>query len=441
VKRLCVAALLSVSACASVRPTTPPQVAFAETAGDAAGEQERGLLGRALTPIANAVLAEGYHATAPLTHAFLAPSARVVEPFTLAPRTCVAIVAVATATVTDLDAAIYAADGSALAEDDTTGARPIVRLCTGEQRLDAYLAFYAFQGTGSFAAQRLERPLGPADALGLAEAQRATLVNDQTPGFSELLRGLHGRGYEDDGPITEVPLVSGSAVRLASHVEAGRCYSAVADGTGMRVRLLDGAGREVALGVGATGPAALQYCAREDADLVLELSSAGSERTARLARLHAGQEAVGSARAVWLGEPSPAFAVGARNAKLLSAEPTCSASAREPAARAAKKLSALYADAPLSQGSVIERELRLSGCSKLAATLQQGLAVVTLRVEDAAGVVLAERDLLAPEDALAVCPVQVRAGEQGKQVGNYHVTLIGRAGFGALSLVLQACGD
>jgi hypothetical protein len=412
-----VAVCLVAGACAA-RPVTLP--VSTTTPANTTFEQD-GLLQRALAPIAEEVLAEGYHEAGTLERGFLAPSARVVQPFVLEPRTCVAIVAIATATVTDLDAAIYAPDGSALAEDDTTGARPIVRLCTGERRLEAYLAFYAFQGTGSFAALRLERPLGAADALALADVAQQVSASEDTPAFSELLRGLHGRGYEDDGPITEVPLVQGSAVRLTAHVAVGRCYGAVADGNKMRVRLLDAAGREVALGVGATGPAALQYCAREDADLSLELSTQGAGRSARLARLHAGQAQVGSARAVWLGEPSAAFAISTRNAKEPSAALKCST-----------KGSPLLVRAVLSQGALAERELALSGCTLFRAELLEGLAVVTLRLENAAGSVIAERDLLGPRDALHVCPTQA---------GLHRLTAIARSGFGALSVSHQACGD
>jgi hypothetical protein len=423
VKRPFAALWFLLAGCTVSRPLGLPALETSMN-GNEHSAQPSSLLTRALAPIAQAVLAEGYHTSGPIEHGFLAPSARVVQPFVLAPRTCVAIVAIATATVTDLDTAIYGADGSALAEDDTTGARPIVRLCTGEQRLEAYLAFYAFQGTGSFAAQRLERALAPADELLLREVERenrGSVATDDTPGFSELLRGLHGHGYEDDGPITELPLAHGSALRLATHVDAGRCYGAVADGQGIMVRLLDKVGREVALGVGATGPAALQYCAREDADLLLELSTQGAGRTARLARLHAGQAAVGSARAVWLGEPSPAFALGARNARESGAYARCQG----------KALPVLSA-APLAQGALIEQELKLSGCTLLAGELREGLAVVTLRIEDGAGATIAERDLLTPHDSLRVCATQP---------GSYRLTVIGRAGFGALSLARQACGD
>jgi hypothetical protein len=409
-------ACLFTASCATARPGPGPVA----TAPDAKSEQD-GLLARALAPISEAVLAEGYRAIGAPEHGFLAPSARLVQRFVLAPRTCVAIAAIASPTVGDLDAAIYAADGSTLAEDDTTGARPIVRLCAGERGIDAYLAYYAFQGMGSFAAQRMERPLEPADAFALAEREREGLASEQAPGFTELLRGLHGRGYEDDGPITEVPLVSGSALRLATRVQGGRCYGAVADGSKLRMRLLDAAGRELALGVGAGGPAALQYCAREDAELVLELSSEGQERSARLARLHAPQAAVGSARAVWLGEPSDAFALAALSAKQVSRELRCDG-----------KPGVFMPAARLHQGGVLERELKAERCLRVEATLHEGLSVVTLRVEDSGGTSLAERDLLAPNDGVSFCPARP---------GPVRVTMIGRAGFGALSLDQRACTE
>jgi hypothetical protein len=53
-------------------------------------------------------------------------------------------------------------------------------------------------------------------------------------------------------------------------------------------------------------------------------------------------------------------------------------------------------------------------------------------VEDTAGVLLAERDLLGPRDALSFCM---------ERPGPVQITAIARAGFGALALERQACGD
>jgi hypothetical protein len=81
---------------------------------------------------------------------------------------------------------------------------------------------------------------------------------------------------------------------------------------------------------------------------------------------------------------------------------------------------------------LIERELKVAGCTRVEASLHEGLSVVTARVEDAAGALVAERDLLGPRDAFAFCvahPATVR------------LTLIARAGFGALALARQSCGD
>jgi hypothetical protein len=299
-----------------------------------------------------------------------------------------------------------------LAEDDASDPRPVVRVCTGKQKLSTYLVLYAFQGTGSYAAARMSRARKETDPLPASDDEASG-----SPEFIELVRALHNRGYQDEGPSTQLPLVSGAPLRLAAKVVAGQCYSMVADGDALRLRLFDEEGLEVAQGVGEKGPAALQYCASRSGEFALELSARGTTRMAQLARFRAAQAAVGGARAAWLGEP-----VAANDAETQAAAaekpPRCSGASRVLARQAA-----------LAQGHMLELPLtRAAGCELVSAQLHPGLTRVTLRVESAQGVVLATQEIRGERGSLQVCAAPVG-----------RITLLARAGFGAVSVTRQRC--
>lgn len=389
----------------------PAQTSVAPAASEPSPSAE--LLRENLAALSQELLAEGYRPTGEMKLGFVAPSTRNVEPVSIAPRTCVSVAAVATPSVSDLDAALYAADGTVLSEDDGPSARPVLRVCSGNVALTAYLVLFPFQGAGSYAAQRFERPVSALDAQ--ADAAESVAVS---PAFEELLSLLHRQGYRDETPLVDVPLVPGVGLRFAAKLLAGHCYSMLADGPHMRLRLLDAAGREIAVGIGDEAPAVLQHCAREDAELTLELSTRGRARTTKVARLFAPQLTVGGARAVWLGEPAPAWV----------SAPTQDAPVDASACQG--HLSELLSRAPLRQGEVIERPLTASArCAVLEAELHEGLSRVTLRVESADGAVLGERELVQLPDAVRVCPA--KPGQR--------VALLARAGFGALTLKQKLC--
>jgi hypothetical protein len=407
----CAAALLLAPLWACVgrgpqAPTAPVASAGADPASD--------LVGGSAAALADALARiEGYRLEPGLERGFLAPGARALLPLVLEPLTCTAIVAVASPSVADLDAALYTPDGAVLAEDDASDPRPVVRMCTGKQRLTAYLALYAFQGTGSYAAARMTRPRKDSDPLPAADDDVSG-----SPEFLELVRALHNRGYQDEGPSTRLPLVSGAPLRLAAKVVAGQCYSMVADGEALHLRLFDDEGLEVAQGVGEKGPAALQYCASRSGEFALELSARGATRVAQLARFRAAQAAVGGARAAWLGEPVPAT-----DAEPQAGEVETPRQCRGPAQPLAKQVA-------LAQGHVLELALpRAGGCARIVAQLHQGLTRLTLRAENAQGAELASQEVRGASGALQVCAAAPAS----------RIMVIARAGFGAVSVTRQAC--
>jgi hypothetical protein len=398
------------AACASqtLPAVTPPAAGPAD---------EDDLVSVAMAVAAHELLAEGYQPQRAPERGFLAPSMRALSTVTVAPRSCVAIAAAATPSVADLDAALYAADGSVLAEDDSAGPRPVLRLCSAERGLSAHLALYAFQGAGSYAVQQFVKPLSSSDAPEAGSGEGAASAQ-----FLELLRSLHARGYREQEPQVEVPLVPGAPLRVSLSTLAGHCYSVVADGDDALLRLLGSDGSELSRGLSSAGAAALQHCASSDGELSLELSARASSRRLRVARLWSRQGEVGGARSLWLGEPAPTgFDAPVRNGKGAAKQGSCEAPA-EP----------LLRHQPLAQGSLSEAALPgASACVLLEVALHEGLARVTLRVEDAAGATLAERELSTQSGSLYVCPKQRPA----------RASLIARAGFGAASLSSRACRE
>lgn len=388
--------------------------AAAPPADTSAGGED--LVGIGLAAAAEELLAEGYRASRAAEQGFLAPSMRALSTVEVAPHTCVAIAAAATPSIADLDAALYAADGSVLAEDDSSSPRPVLRLCSADQPLAAHLALYAFQGAGSYALQRFEKPLTPTDLAEAGSGESAPSAR-----FLELLRSLQARGYQVEAPLVQVPLVPGAPSRLSLKALAGHCYSVVADGADVLLRLLGSEGNELSRGVGVEGPAALQHCANHDAPLSLELSAGPAARSLRVARLWAAQGEVGGARSLWLGEPMPATQEARAPVQASAKQGSC----------AARPETLLRAHA-LAQGALWESTpLSASGCALLEATLHEGLTRATLRVEDAQGQTLSEQELRAPQGAAYICAKAPGA----------RVTLIARAGFGHIALTRRSCSE
>lgn len=368
-----------------------------------------------LAAAAQELVAEGYRPVGEPEQGFLAPSMRTLSRVEVPPRSCLAVAAAATPSLGDLDAALYADDGAVLAEDDSANPRPVLRLCSADKTITGHLAVVAFQGAGSFALQRFAKPLGASDAPEPHGGDGASAA------FLELLRSLRARGYRDEAPLVELPLLAGAPLRVAIKALAGHCYSVVADSADARLVLMNGHGEPLSQGVSASGPAALQHCVSQDDDLTLELS-ARAQPQVRLARLWARQSAVGGARSIWLGEPAPAS---------FDAPPPV-AKAAERSARCEGRAASLLNAHPLAQGAVWEGALApAASCVMLEADLQAGLSRVTVRLEDADGAVLDQAELAGRAGSLYACSKRAPL----------RVSAIARAGFGAITLKTRACRE
>ena len=343
---------------------------------------------------------------------FLPPGGRAAFPVRIAAGECALFVALGSANLIDLDAALYTAEGATLVEDDGASPRPTLTLCASSESLTGYFTLHAYQGAGAFVTAQFSRPVRASDDL-------HTAGDEALSALGQLAQTLHARGFEDAAPRVSLPLGDARPVRLAVNVDAGACYTLAAEGErglgGLALRLVDASGDELANGVedppSSQALAALQYCASERADLTLEVVATRGEGTVRVGRFVTSQAQLGGARALWLGEPVP------------TAEAWRAAKQGSPGAQA--KAPFVTREVPLEQGQVIELPPLNSQatCTRWDARLEPGLWRATLRVESEQSVVLGEVDA----ERMHACLIACQAGAQ-------RVTLLGRAGFGRVHL-------
>lgn len=381
--------------CAARPPTGGPERAAAP---------EGDLLDAQLRALGAALRQEGAEIGALKERGFLPPAGRVALPVRIEADRCGVFVALASPSMTDLDAALYTVEGVALAQDEGASARPSLTFCAGKSALFAYLTLNAYQGAGSFVAAQFVRARRAEDDLRTLD-ERA-----RGGALGELSQTLHERGFEDAAPPIEVTLEAQRPVRIGLTVASGECYALAAEAdTGLSelsMRLVDPRGSELANGIGDPRLAALQYCASEPADLALEVLARRGRGQARVARFRVAQALLGGSRALWLGEPAPT--------------PEAWHGAKQRIAELRDKRGSWAQELPLQQGQVVElAPPRHRGCERWELVLAPGLARATLRIEDERGVV-AERDTQAMQACLVVCAAR----------GERRVTLLGRAGFG-----------
>jgi len=253
--------------------------------------------------VALALEGEGFRSGAIKLELFLPQGARHAEPLNVAAQTCIALVAIASAAVVDLDAGLYTTEGEALVEDENVDARPMLSLCSGAEPRTLYYTLHAYQGGGAVHARAFMRPQSAGDRA-LPATASANLGE-----WSALSERLKARGFSGDGPATDLTLSAGDALRVAIPVASGSCYTWIGEAEralgGVSMRVLDASGRELARGEDDGGPLALQLCAERTNELVLIVSAATGHGTLRLSRFRGPEARVGGASALWLGEPLP----------------------------------------------------------------------------------------------------------------------------------------
>jgi hypothetical protein len=412
-RALVLACLLA--ACAHAAPSAPPPHVGVSAPESPPVSVEDDALSHRLEAYGLVLASRGFKPTGFSVRGFLPPSERSTHAVRVAPERCLLFVAIASASVGDLDAALYGAGGRVIAEDEGGDARPVLSVCSGREPLDLYYSVRAYQGAGAFVTGAFERAALPGDALAVLGSAGPSPLFEQT-------RLLRKRGFEPDQEPVDLALVDGAPVRMALRVNAGECYTLVAEGRdgleALSMRLLDPRERELAFGVGDTGLAALQYCAGEGVDLGLELSAGRGQGTARVARFRGPQSVVGGARALWLGEPSPSQrAFG----KAKTREGFRALLSREKATLLS------FEQRTLAQGQVLELSVPAAAarCERFYLALSGGLSRASLRVESNAGELLGEAESGPEGTSVSLCDRRTPA----------RVVVQGRAGFGAVELV------
>lgn len=393
--RAVAAALLALlSACAAAPAPSPPKVP--KLGGD--------VLSARLDRVSRRLASSGYQPAGRLARGFLAPRDHASVRLVVAPRTCAALVAYASPSLLDLDAALYTADGRLFAQDEGADAHPSLSACAGSSPLALYLALHAYLGGGAYVVGRFDRPLRDGD---LADAER------EAPELFELVRTLEQRGFEQRGPVVELGLLANGVTRVALPVRAGTCYGAVgtpSPGGQASMRLLNRQGDELARSAPSQTALALQHCAQADADLVLELLSDRAS-SLRLLRFELPQGLSGGGRSMWLGEPAPSRAPSSED---LDAQHTGQVVA-------------------LAQGQVVSLPFDppRARCERWELSVRDRLTRASLRVEARGGRVLGRVTSRGRPASLRVCPPE--SGRRG--------VLTGLAGTGSVRLAVEPTGQ
>jgi hypothetical protein len=287
---------LTISACAG---SQAPTLVLRSGRQDAA--QPSDLLTERMRSVSLGMQSEGFREGADVLSGFLPNGDRRAEKIPLPANTCIALVALASAGMLDLDAGLYTREGDALIEDDNADARPVLSLCTGDHAREVYYTLHAYQGGGAFLARSFMRAQKPDDRSFPAE------ISAPNAAWVATANRLTARGFEEEAPPLAFELGASETLRVALHAEAAHCYALVAEVdpalVGTSLRVVDLAGLELARAFDDTGPLALQFCAAKTEDLALTVSATGGRGGVRLSRFRATEETAGGRGALWLGEP------------------------------------------------------------------------------------------------------------------------------------------
>ena len=173
-----------------------------------------------------------------VAHGFITHQAAVTTPVDVPENGCLALVALGSTGLRDLDAHLFDPAGALLVEDVETDPHPTVQLCTTAARR-VYHVLDAYEGNGAYAVAAFVT-----DRAGLAEVAR--VVGGQ-PGMAvgtggerseierrmnELRDGIARRGFQPVGGPSRADFAAAGARRVPIPVTPDRCYTfaAVADG-------------------------------------------------------------------------------------------------------------------------------------------------------------------------------------------------------------------
>lgn len=277
----------------------------------------RGALDDRVRTLVRTLEEAGWEPTDVGERAFLAERERRTWAVTVPADRCLALLVLASPGVQDLDATLYAPDGTELAQDRAPDPHPTLVVCGGEAPRRVYYHLRAHDGAGAFVFGALVGDQEQVGALvatvrgqpGVALSPLGDASGEAV--LEELPLGAERFGFRLESRPVTMRMDRNQRVRLALPVKMGRCYTVVAVGLeplerlGMRV--LDELDREVAVAPEADRRTAVQLCADRAGDYAVELHAEEGQGRARVAVLSAPVDEVGGPRALWLGtRPSDA---------------------------------------------------------------------------------------------------------------------------------------
>jgi len=424
--------VLGLAACASA-PARPVTVSAPSAGNEPSWTEADDPVSVTMRSVAERLEPVGLRPSSLTLRSFVAAGERHSFPLALPAHTCATLVAVASAGVADIDAALYAPDGELLGVDAQPDSHPTLQVCALAEPRSLYYVLHAYDGAGTvlmvgFVGSRdgLEdaaRVLGGQPAL--ARGSQAEVGElDRVASFSDAVRR---RGFTARAAPLGVPVDAGQAVRVGIGVRAGTCYTAAgfAQGPqgGLVLRVLDDEGHELGADRAALDVAAAQFCSDRVADFSVELSSPGGAGRAQFMLYEVDASALGDERGLWLGDSGQRAVTLAGLDALLD---TTLAQARSDG----------YGERVVEQrgrlgpGEVQEHVLRLpeQGCSRLVLQGGRGLGRLELRAHDATGRELARAMGQAGSARMHLCPpaheLRVQVTALGGQ-GPYALVVLG----------------
>ncbi|MFO0608931.1 MAG: hypothetical protein U0324_37540 [Polyangiales bacterium] len=348
-----------------------------------------------------------------VAHGFISHQASVTTAVDVPENGCLALVALGSTGLRDLDAHLFDPAGDLLVEDVETDPHPTVQICTTAARR-VYHVLDAYEGNGAFAVAAFV-----ADRAGLAEVARAmggqAAMAVGTGGerseierrMNELRDGIARRGFQPVGGPTRSDFAAAGARRVPVPVTPDRCYTfaAVADGEVRDADLVvyDAAGDAIARDVRDARDATVQLCPPVAATLAVEVRARSGPGVVALQAYQADAASLGGANALWLGER---LAWEARAEPLAQTAPAAvarlAAAGYVPGAdRLGRGVTAVLGPGESREETV---EAPAGRCTAVAAFLGRGVAGARVEVFDARGELVARGPQRGGAAVAVVCP-------------------------------------
>ena len=255
--------------------------------------------------------AVGARFEAVVARGFLAPHGHVTHPIALEAGACVTVVALASGTIRDLDAHVYAPDGDLVVEDVEVDAHPTVQLCATEARR-VYHLVEAFEGQGAYAIALFRSDRGALEGIAHAMGGRPGVSTGAAGGGAAVERrvaalrdGIARRGFQAYGEPRRVDFAGAGTVTLPLQVTPDRCYTVAAFSDGeaapASLQILDGDLEEIARDERGGGDPSAQFCPLADAPLSVRLTRGAGAGALVLHAFSADAAAIGGDGSLWLG--------------------------------------------------------------------------------------------------------------------------------------------